>query len=159
GFRNQGKQEMNLTPHFTLEELIHSDTAIARGIKNVPNETEKANLLRLAQSLEEVRNLLGGKAIIISSGYRGDALNKAVGGVADSAHRYGLAADLVCPAYGSPYEICKAISSSNIMFDQLIYEIGPRSPWVHFGLRAGNPRREVLTWKTGLGYRQGLQKL
>ncbi|AYD82484.1 D-Ala-D-Ala carboxypeptidase family metallohydrolase [Achromobacter phage vB_AdeS_ART] len=150
---------MNLTPHFTLEELIHSDTAKAKGIDNKPTRTEIANLMRLAQTLEEVRNVLGGKAIIISSGYRGEELNKAVGGVSDSAHRYGLAADFICPAYGSPYEICKAISESGVMFDQLIYEIGPRSPWVHLGLRAGNQRREVLTWKSGVGYRQGLQKL
>ncbi|AJD82866.1 endolysin [Achromobacter phage 83-24] len=152
---------MNLTPHFTLEELIHSDTAVARGIKNIPTEAEQANLLRLAQTLEEVRNVLGGKPIIISSGYRGEALNKAVGGVPDSAHRLGLAADFICPLFGSPYEICKAIQASGVKFDQLIYEIGPRSPWVHLGLRAGGslPRMEVLTWKSGLGYRAGLQKL
>lgn len=152
---------MNLTPHFTLEELIHSDTAKAKGIDNKPTRTEIANLMRLAQTLEEVRNVLGGKAIIISSGYRGEELNKAVGGVNDSAHRYGLAADFICPAYGSPYEICEAISESGVKFDQLIYEIGPRSPWVHLGLRAGGslPRMEVLTWKSGLGYRAGLQKL
>lgn len=150
---------MNLTPHFTLEELIHSDTAKAKGIDNKPTRTEIANLMRLAQTLEEVRNVLGGKTIIISSGFRGEALNKVVGGVADSAHSHGLAADFICPAYGSPYEICKVISESGVMFDQLIYEIGPRSHWVHLGLRAGNQRREVLTWKSGVGYRQGLQKL
>lgn len=150
---------MNLTPHFTLEELIHSDTAKAKRLDNTPNSVQKANLALLAKALEEVRNVLGNKAIIISSGFRGEALNKAVGGVADSAHSHGLAADFICPAYGTPYDICKAISESGVMFDQLIYEIGPRSPWVHLGLRAGNQRREVLTWKSGLGYRAGLQKL
>ena len=90
---------MNLTPHFTLEELIHSDTAKAKGIDNKPTRTEIANLMRLAQTLEEVRNVLGGKTIIISSGYRGEELNKAVGGVNDSAHRHGLAADFICPAW------------------------------------------------------------
>ncbi|WP_175980971.1 D-Ala-D-Ala carboxypeptidase family metallohydrolase [Burkholderia sp. BCC1630] len=137
----------NLTAHFTLEELIASDTARRRGIDNTPSATVAANLRRTAEVLERVRDVLGGRPVIVTSGYRSPELNSAVGGVANSAHRSGLAADFVCPKFGAPLDICRAISRSSIEFDQLIQE----GTWVHIGIAAAGvkPRRQVLTASFG----------
>ena len=62
---------MNLTEHFTLDELTSSETAERNGWDNTPNETELANLKRLALFLEDIKTALGGKPIMVSSGYRG----------------------------------------------------------------------------------------
>ncbi|KUZ70659.1 peptidase M15 [Burkholderia ubonensis] len=135
---------MQLTPHFTLEELTRSDTARARQIDNTPSPAAAANLRRLAQTLERVRALLGGKPMQITSGYRSPALNRAVGGVSTSAHAQGLAADFVCSGYGPPVDVCRALAASDLPFDQVINEFGR---WVHIGLAADGvtPRRQVLT--------------
>lgn len=135
---------MQLTDHFSLAELIASTEARKRGIDNTPSDETVDNLRRLAQTLEQARVLLGGKPMLISSGYRCPALNRAVGGVSDSAHLRGLAADFVCPAFGSPLEVVRKLAASNLAFDQVIHEGGR---WVHIGLAADGkkPRRQVLT--------------
>lgn len=148
---------MSLTLHFTLDEMTHSQTATRRDIDNTPSVDVVANLTRTAQTLEQVRVLLGSRAITISSGYRSPDLNRAVGGAKASAHLYGLAADFICPGYGTPPQICKAIAASNIDFDQLIQE----GTWVHIGLAQPGQknRRQVLTAQFGQGatqYREGL---
>lgn len=89
---------MNLTPNFTLYEFFKSDTARARSISNVPATVADLvrvidNIAHLADILQSVRDQYGG-AIRITSGYRCPALNRAVGGVADSYHLKGAAADL-----------------------------------------------------------------
>ncbi|KUZ33599.1 D-Ala-D-Ala carboxypeptidase family metallohydrolase [Burkholderia territorii] len=147
----------NLTAHFTLEELVASDTARRRGIDNTPSATVAANLRRTAEALERVRELLGGRPVVVTSGYRSPALNSAIGGVPNSAHKLGLAADFVCPKFGTPLDICRAISRSSIEFDQLIQE----GTWVHIGLAAAGvkPRRQVLTASFGSArtmYSEGL---
>ena len=136
---------MNLTDHFTLEELTFSDTAERQGIDNTPTPEIIANLRILAHTLEGVRQLLG-HPILVSSGYRSWPLNTAIGGSRTSFHPYGLAADFRCPAFGDPLSICFAIAGSHIDFDQLIHEFGR---WVHIGLPlAGTePRRQLLTAK------------
>ncbi|VVE74031.1 peptidase M15 [Pandoraea captiosa] len=146
-----------LTAHFTLDELTHSQTADRRGIDNSAPDDIVANLTRVAHALERVRVLLGSRPVTISSGYRSPDLNRAVGGARNSAHLYGLAADFICPGYGTPLQICKAIAASNIDFDQLIQE----GSWVHLGLaKAGEKaRRQVLTANFSSGaatYREGL---
>ncbi|RQT09820.1 D-Ala-D-Ala carboxypeptidase family metallohydrolase [Burkholderia contaminans] len=135
---------MQLTDHFSLAELIASTEARKRDIDNTPSAETVDNLRRLAQTLEQARVLLGGKPILVSSGYRCPALNRAVGGVSDSAHLHGLAADFVCPAFGSPLEVVRKLAASNLPFDQVIHEGGR---WVHIGLAADGkkPRRQVLT--------------
>lgn len=143
---------MKLSPHFTLRELTDSATARTRGLSNAPNAAELANLQRLAAVLEDVRRLLGNHPILVSSGFRSTAVNGAVGGAPNSAHRLGLAADFTCPAFGPPIEVCRAIADSSIPFDQVINEYGR---WVHFGLSAGQPRRQVLTIDAN-GTRSGL---
>ncbi|QYG03899.1 D-Ala-D-Ala carboxypeptidase family metallohydrolase [Massilia sp. NP310] len=144
---------MHLTPHFTLQELTASQTAAHRGIDNRPNIQETRNLTRLAETLEQVRALVG-RAVLVSSGYRSQALNKAIGGSATSAHMRGLAADFSCNGI-TPVELARRIAASDIVFDQLIFE----GTWVHLGLSAGKPRREVLTAHFGGGrtaYTKGL---
>lgn len=142
-----------LTPNFSLRELIHSDTADARGIDNMPPAPVLANLQRLAGLLERVRTVLG-VPVHISSSYRSPDLNRAVGGVANSVHMFGLAADITAPAFGTPLQVAQAIQAAGIEFDQLIHEYGR---WVHIGLRDGEPRGQLLTYdKASPGARVGL---
>ena len=145
---------MNITEHFTLEELTNTSH---RNILNVPTDYVIINLGRLANELEKVRTRLG-FPIFISSGYRSPELNELVGGSKTSAHLSGLAADFICPRYGDPLAICKDLINSNIQFDQLIWEY---SRWVHFGIAVNNgrkPRRQVLTIHSQAeGYLPGLQ--
>ena len=130
---------MNLTEHFTLEELCFSSTAERLGIDNTPPEDIVANVSVLARGLEQVRALLG-KPMHIDSGYRCVALNSAVKGAQDSAHLRGFAADFICPEFGQPLGIVRVVSNSAILFDQCIQE----GTWVHisFDPRA---RQEIMT--------------
>lgn len=141
---------MGLTPHFTLEEMTMSQTAARLGLDNTPPLEMVAALKRTAGLLEEVRALLG-KPILVSSGYRSPAVNRAVGGAANSAHMLGCAADFSSPAFGSPLDICRVIARSDIAFDQLIHEF---RAWVHIAW-APSPRRMVLTIDAA-GTRAGL---
>lgn len=145
---------MRLSPHFTLGELTRSSTAEARGIDNTPTPAHLANLMTLAHTLEGVRLLLGGKPILISSGYRSPVLNRAVGGSSTSDHANGLAADFTCPQYGPVMRICEAIRDSGIQFDQIIYEQGA-TEWVHLGIGT-RMRRQVLSWSSRMGYVPGI---
>lgn len=134
---------MNLTLHFTLEEMTFSEAGARLAIDNTPNAIVLANLKLVAARMERIRTLLDDKPIVVHSGYRAPAINKAVGGVATSAHCLGLACDFVCPEFGTPYEVATRIEASVLDFDQLILEYG----WVHVGLpRQGTLcRREAMT--------------
>lgn len=144
---------MNLTKNFTLAELLASQVAASKKIDNTPTPAIIANLTRLAALLEQVRALVGAP-VSVSSGYRSPALNKAVGGAANSAHVQGLAADIGTPQL-SAKALAQLIQKSDLAFDQLIYE----NTWVHIGLSAGAPRRQVLTAKFaggGVSYVAGI---
>lgn len=139
---------------FSLKELCHSDKAVAMGIKNVPNDVVISNLESLiTKILDPLREAWGG-GIIVTSGYRSAALNKAVGGSTSSAHRYGLAADIV-PAdrrIAAFKAFCvKWLESKNVSFDQYIDEMGGGSEWVHIGIKSpnGNQRRQFLKYRNG----------
>jgi zinc D-Ala-D-Ala carboxypeptidase len=133
---------MNLTPNFTLEEMIHSDLASRRGISNQPPPEVLPRLMRTAQLLEQVRLVLGAP-MIVTSGYRAPEVNRAVGGSSVSAHCDGRAADFMAPQYGTPAAIARRLERSNLAFDQLIFE----GTWVHISqAREGEkPRFQVLT--------------
>ena len=118
---------VNLSNNFTLQELTRSEVALRKNLDNTPDAETVANLTTLALGLEEIRSLLG-QPIHINSAYRGPKVNSAVGGSKNSAHMAGYAADFVCPAFGTPQDICHAIMGSTIAYDQLIYEFGS---WVH----------------------------
>ncbi|MBY0241964.1 MAG: peptidase M15 [Burkholderiaceae bacterium] len=144
---------MNLSEHFTLEELVASQLAARQRIDNRPTTVVIENLRRVAAVLEQIRDLVG-KPVMVSSGYRSMALNKAVGGAPVSAHLDGLAADISVPGM-TARALAVAIRDSGIVLDQLIYE----GTWVHVGLTSGKPRRQVLTARFGPGgttYSQGI---
>ena len=121
---------MQLTNNFSLEELTRSEIASRKGLDNTPDAETIANLTELALALEKVRDLLG-HPVHINSAYRGPKVNSAVGGSKTSAHMRGFAADFVCPAFGTPSDICHAIMDSTIAYDQLIHEFGA---WVHISV-------------------------
>lgn len=136
---------MNLTEHFTLEELTFSSTACRMCIDNTPPPAVVERLKMLAAGLEKVRAQLGAP-MHIDSGFRCPALNVAVKGAEKSAHLLGYAADFVCPTFGSPLEIVHKLKASNIAFDQCIQE----GTWVHISFDPRN-RKEVLTAHFGPG--------
>ena len=144
-----------LSGHFTLEEMILSQTAAREGIDNTPSAAIVQNLRRLAGVLEEVRSLLGGVPIQVSSGYRSLALNTAIKGADNSAHIRGLAADFTAPRFGTVIEVARKIAASSSPYDQLIHEYGA---WVHIGLSETGvaPRRQNLSIFQGTGYLQGI---
>ncbi len=129
-----------LSKNFTLEELTNSITASKRGLSNVPLPTHQDNLKNLVEAvLQPLRDILG-VGIKITSGYRGFALNQAIGGSKSSQHCEGKAADFTVVGKSST-EICKIIIASGIEFDQLIDEL----TWVHVSYNQGKNRKEVLT--------------
>ena len=131
---------MNLTANFTLEEATFSETAVRMGISNDPSPEQLENLKKSAEGMEAIRKLLG-KPIRVSSWLRLPAVNQAIGGAAKSSHMDGWAIDFVCPGYGNPYVIAKAIKESNIQVDQVIHEFGR---WVHISF-APEMRNQYLT--------------
>jgi len=122
-----------ITPHFTLEELTFSNTAVRLDINNTPDEEALKNLKTLAEGLEHVRTKLDGNAIRISSGYRSLQLNRALRSKDTSFHVRGLAADWTCPGFGSIDDVMRCIAESGIEWDQLIYEYGS---WIHIAFPA-----------------------
>jgi zinc D-Ala-D-Ala carboxypeptidase len=131
---------MNLTEHFTLEELTHTDH---RELENIPNETELANLKRLAEFLETVKTVLGGKPIMVNSAFRSKMVNDAVGSKDSSQHRVGCAADIRVPSM-TPDEVVKAVIASGIGYDQIIREF---DRWTHISVPNdpnGTPRKQAL---------------
>ena len=118
---------MNLTEHFTLEELTHTDH---REFDNTPNADQINNLERVAELLEQVKKMLGGKPIMVNSGYRSLQVNAAVGSKPTSQHCLGCAADIRVPGM-TPDEVVKAIRASDLQYDQLIREF---DSWTHISV-------------------------
>ena len=118
---------MNLSENFTYEELTHTDH---REFDNTPNEDEMANLVRLANFLEQVKEVLGGKPIMINSAFRSAEVNKAVGSTDKSQHRHGCAADIRVPGM-TPDEVVSAITNSGLPYDQCIREF---DRWTHVSI-------------------------
>jgi putative chitinase len=131
---------MQLTEHFTLEELTHTDH---REFDNTPNATEASNLQRLALFLEEVKTVLEGRPIMVNSAFRSSAVNQAVGSKESSQHRIGCAADIRVPGM-TPDEVVKAVIASGIGYDQIIREF---DRWTHISVpntKDMTPRRQAL---------------
>jgi uncharacterized protein YcbK (DUF882 family) len=139
-----------LSEHFTLAEMCKTKA----NLENVPNEAQVKNLKRLCGWLEELRrrwnNIYGdgNDPIIINSGYRSEAVNKAVGGVKGSNHLTGCAVDI--RVYGIEQLIRYAtilldISDlNNEDFDELLIERSPKGTyWLHFAVRPSGNRRKV----------------
>jgi hypothetical protein len=131
---------MNLSEHFTFEELTHTDH---REFDNTPNEAELQNLKRLAAFLEQVKTVLGGKPIMVNSAFRSKQVNDAVGSKDTSQHRLGCAADIRVPAM-TPDEVVKAIIVSDLGYDQIIREF---DRWTHISVpnvAGAAPRKSKL---------------
>lgn len=131
---------MNLTKHFTLEELTRTDH---RQFDNTPNADEIANLTRLALFLELVKTKLGGKPIMVNSAFRSKKVNDAVGSKDTSQHRLGCAADIRVPGM-SPNEVVESIKGFGLYYDQIIREF---DSWTHISIPntpALLPRRQAL---------------
>lgn len=129
-----------LSEHFTLEELTHTDH---RELSNEPNESETENLKRLAEFLEQVKTVLGGKPVMVNSAFRSKAVNDAVGSKDTSQHRIGCAADIRIPGM-EPNDVVKAVIASGIEYDQIIREF---DRWTHISVpnkTTDNPRRQAL---------------
>ena len=131
---------MNLTEHFTLEELTITDH---REFFNEPNPSERANLVRLAEFLEQVKVAIGGKPVMVNSAFRCKEVNDAVGSKDTSQHRVGCAADIRVPGM-TPDQVVKAIMAAGLPYDQLIREF---DRWTHASIPndpKGEPRGQVL---------------
>lgn len=129
---------------FTLHELLHSETALYSKIDNHPTWEQVENLNRLAYTiLEPVRKSYGGP-IRVTSGFRCKLLNQVVGGVANSQHMQGLAADLQASDLSRLKEI---IIGSGVPFDQLLEESKGGTKWLHISCAplGASPRKQVLT--------------
>lgn len=144
---------MRLTRNFSLEQLVHSETALRVGIDNAPGADIVKNLRLLARGLEKVQALTG-FPLEISSAYRCPELNRRVGGARNSQHTQGLAADFTCAPFGPPVDIIKAIRNAGIDFDQCILEY---AKWVHISFSKA-PRGKVLSiYDPREGYLDGLR--
>jgi hypothetical protein len=131
---------MNLTEHFTLEELTHTDH---RQYDNTPNDAELENLKRLAEFLEDVKTVLGGKPIMVNSAFRSKQVNDAVGSKDTSQHRIGCAVDIRVPQM-TPDDVVKAIIASSLSYDQVIREF---DRWTHVSIPntpETKPRKQAL---------------
>jgi hypothetical protein len=131
---------MQLSEHFSLEELTATSH---RQFDNTPNASEIANLTRLAGMLEQVKTLLGGKPVMINSGFRSKQVNDSVGSKDTSQHRIGCAADIRVPGM-TPNEVVQALIKSDIGYDQLIREF---DSWTHISvpdMPSRPPRKQAL---------------
>jgi hypothetical protein len=131
---------MNLTEHFSLEELTATSH---RQFDNTPNDSELANLLRLAEFLEQVKTALDGKPIMVNSAFRSKQVNDSVGSKDTSQHRIGCAADVRVPGM-TPDAVVRAVIDAGLPFDQIIREF---DAWTHISVTNtpdGAPRRQAL---------------
>jgi len=135
-----------LTEHFTLAEMTHSNTAVRKGIPNVaPSNVVKAMTTLCEKVLEPVRAHYG-RPVRVFSGYRSPRVNTAVGGAASSQHCLGEAVDFVVPGV-SNIEVCRWIEA-NLRYDQLIREFG-ESGWIHVSYGPKMRNQELSAVKRG----------
>ena len=131
-----------MTPHFTLAELTATSH---RQFDNTPNEEETANLQKLAEFLEQVKEALDGKPIMVTSGFRCKAVNDSVGSSDKSQHRTGSAADFKVPGM-TPDAVVRTIIAAGLPYDQIIREFSDPvagGGWTHISI-SDTPRRQAL---------------
>jgi len=133
---------MNLSPNFTLEEMMVSETAARHHIDNTPDNDALMNLRRLALFLEEVRKVLG-RPLHINSAFRSVEANRLVGGKSTSQHCKGAAADIKVKGM-TPNEVVSAIIKAGLQYDQVIREF---DAWTHVSIpntKDEKPRKMAL---------------
>jgi hypothetical protein len=139
---------MQLSEHLSLAEVTRSETAKRKGISNMPTEAHLANFKLLAEKVFEPIRMHFGKPIHISSGYRSDALNKAIGGSKTSQHCSGEAIDIDMDgsAHGITNKMVFDYIKDNLEFDQLIWEFGTSTnpDWVHVSYESSKKQRKQI---------------
>lgn len=141
---------MKLSNNFTLRELTYSTTAEKKGIENKFDDKVVDNLERLCKEILQPIREAYGHSITINSGYRCNALNKAVGGATTSQHLLGEAVDISCSATSKAMLfnlIHNMIKSGKLKVGQLIWEYGTKKEpnWIHLSLpRTNKPNNQVL---------------
>lgn len=151
---------MRLTAHFSLAELTASNKAAALRIDNTPTPDALRRLQGTAEMLERIRSTVG-RPIVVTSGYRCPALNRAVGGVTSSDHTTGQAADIVAPAFGTPYQLARLLAPlvSTLGIGQLILEGVKGKQWVHVSTRIPDKLFNRVITITDAGAQVGIQVL
>lgn len=130
--------------HFSWLELTRSNTANKLGVDNTPSPAHRANLRRLVEQLDRIRDAHGAP-VRITSGYRSPALNDAVGGMPDSQHTTGEAVDIKADGLSSA-ELARLIVRLGIPFDQLIWYPPDNGGQVHISLSATGHQRQQTLW-------------
>lgn len=126
---------MKISEYFTERETIISAEGTKRGIKNIPNQDEKDNILYTASRMDKVRKYLD-VPLIVLSWFRCEELNTAVKGSKTSAHRFGLAVDVYSTKMNNKdiyNKLIEAQAKGVLQFDQLIFY--PKQNFVHIGFK------------------------
>ena len=138
---------IRLSEHLELAEVIRSESAKRRGISNMPTEEHIANLKKLAENVFEPIRANFRQPIRISSGYRSQSLNAAIGGATNSQHSTGEAIDIDMEGTKITNKEIFNFIKEKLNFDQLIYEFGNNTEpdWVHVSFKSnGQQRKQVL---------------
>lgn len=137
---------MKLSENLSLAEVTKSQTAIRKGIDNLPTKEHLDNLIALANNLFEPLRSYIGKPLFISSGYRSEQLNIAINGSKTSQHSKGQAIDIDGDINGINNKYIFDVILNELDFDQLIWEFGDeeKPDWVHVSYNKTNNRKEVL---------------
>ena len=132
---------LQLTTHFTLSEFTRSETAQAKGIDNTPSLEAVSNLQYLCQQVLEPLRVWLGKPVVINSGYRSSQLNQLVGGVSNSQHLTGEAADIRLPDKATGQLYAEYILE-HCRFDQLLFEQNAKGTcWLHVSCKRKDNRQ------------------
>ena len=136
-------EKLNISAHVTYQEATHSDTAVARGINNTPDDSTLEKMKLVAEKVFEPVRIFLGMMITVNSFFRCIALNKAVGGAGNSQHVTGEAMDLDCRGFNK--KIFHFILD-HLTYDQIIWEFGDinEPDWVHVSYRKENNRKQAL---------------
>lgn len=151
---------MNLTQHFTLEEMTASSKAMQLGIDNSPPRELVPRLVMVAEMLERIRSTVN-VPVIVTSGYRCEKLNLAVGGATTSDHPQGHAADIVAPAFGSATDLARLLAPlvSTLGIGQLILEGVRGKQWVHVSTHVPERAQNRVITITDAGVKAGIVDL
>ena len=128
--------------YFTINELTKSSTALSKGINNTPTKDIENKLIQLVNKVLDPLREWYKKPIVVTSGYRCPALNKAVKGAVSSQHMKGEAADIKSTSISENKKLFDYIKN-NLDFDQLIWEYGGK--WIHVSYKSNGNRKQVLS--------------
>lgn len=150
-------QDPYISDHFSYAEVIHSTEAARRAVDNSLPDNLIPVVQKTAAMMEKIRIILGNKPISVTSWYRSQTLNHIIGSFPTSQHILGEAVDFICPAFGNPAEIVRAIVANKdiIRYDQVIYE----HTWVHVSKKSDPnsiQREQVLSLLESGRYAQGI---